>query len=796
MNSRQFFMGMAVVVFAVLLHCKSIAQSMPAAVKPIQQEKIFVHFDKPFYTAGESIWFKAYLYSNGHPSLMSDELYLQLENASGIAVLQQKYPIIGATVPGQLILPDSLPQGYYSVKATTKTIANHTPDFTCNRNVFVFNNAYVQKTPEKKSAVLLQFFPESGHLIDKIRTQVAFKATDESGNPVDVSGVIRSDSTNVVAEFRSLHDGIGKTSFTPHTGDSLVAEIVFNGKTFKFSLPPVILSGVNLSVKDGDTAKTYTVTRSRNEAVLFDTVRMIVKLNNDTVYESRIGFGNDRVLSGTLSTKNIRSGILHFILLSGNNVPLAERLSFVNNREYLLTPELLELKRDSSKKGYNNFSIQFKDSVQRSFSVAVTDGRLFDYPDKENICSGLLLSSDIRGNIFNPGYYFESDDAIHRLALDNLLLTQGWTRYNWTSSQLSNNSSNEPGHFLLSLSGTVVHQGNNKPAGEGLLTLTIITGDSAMLSVEAKVDAEGKFTADSLLFYGTAKAFYSYITLSGKRIPVNIELNKEQDFYFPGTPVAIATGISTGRDQTPAAGFTQCYVQTSYFEGKYKQLETVFLKAKFKRPEDKLNEKYASAVFRNTGKLVVDNINHPVSNPSIDVINYALLNIRNLAYDNDQKSLVNRKNFSLQTKKNWMVETIVDEAVSNVEIARTITMDKVAMIKFYETGFIGVGTQAPGGALAIYLKKYDDIQTPDPGKKYLLINGYTMVQDFYNPNYSTPAFASIPDERSTLYWNTTVTNSPNTSVSFYNNDYSKKLSLVVQGFDATGKLIYLEKLIN
>jgi hypothetical protein len=143
-----------------------------------------------------------------------------------------------------------------------------------------------------------------------------------------------------------------------------------------------------------------------------------------------------------------------------------------------------------------------------------------------------------------------------------------------------------------------------------------------------------------------------------------------------------------------------------------------------------------------------------------------------------------------------MVETIVDEAVSNVEIARTITMDKVAMIKFYETGFIGVGTQAPGGALAIYLKKYDDIQTPDPGKKYLLINGYTMVQDFYNPNYSTPAFASIPDERSTLYWNTTVTNSPNTSVSFYNNDYSKKLSLVVQGFDATGKLIYLEKLIN
>jgi hypothetical protein len=42
-----------------------------------------------------------------------------------------------------------------------------------------------------------------------------------------------------------------------------------------------------------------------------------------------------------------------------------------------------------------------------------------------------LLSSDIKGYIADPGYYFEADDYEHRLAADLLMLVQGWRRYDW-----------------------------------------------------------------------------------------------------------------------------------------------------------------------------------------------------------------------------------------------------------------------------------------------------------------------------------------------------------------------------
>lgn len=48
-----------------------------------------------------------------------------------------------------------------------------------------------------------------------------------------------------------------------------------------------------------------------------------------------------------------------------------------------------------------------------------------------NILTNLLLSSEIRGFIQSPEYYFESQDLHHRKALDLLMMIQGWRRYDW-----------------------------------------------------------------------------------------------------------------------------------------------------------------------------------------------------------------------------------------------------------------------------------------------------------------------------------------------------------------------------
>ena len=796
MNAKR---GIGLVFFLVCFITNILAQAIQQPTLAANHEKIYIHFDRPYYTAGETIWFKAYLYNNGFPSMLSNEFYLQLEDGSGKIVCKKKYPISGASVSGNVSLSDTLLQGYYVIKAITKSIVNDDLQFKYNKNIFIFNpGAVAAKNVVAKKGISLQFFAESGHLIDRIKTQVAFKATDETGNPIAINGVIKSDSTTVLTTFKSFHDGIGKIAFTPHLSDILFAEVEWNGSKYKFPLPTIEATGVYLKVADADSGRIFEITRSKKDNDQFDTVRVIVKQNNDTVFQTVLTFGNEQTLSAFLKTENIASGILHFIVLDKNAVPLAERLSFVNNKEYLLEPELLVVKRDSSKRGANSFELIFNDSVQRSFSISITDFTAQDFPDKENICSRLLLSSDLRGYIYNSAYYFEKDDADHKRALDNLMLTHGWTRYNWKKNLAKNiENKTDDQRYLITISGSVNDVNNDKPVSNGNLNLQMVTEDSTFQSYDIAVDKNGKFKIDSLLFFGNAKILYSYTSGTGKTMIVNLHIDKDRsDELFAMLSKSDSMNMKYEKIEN---NFNEhiAVVPNQFPDPKFKQLSTIVLKTKVKRPEDKMNEKYASQLYRSTGRVILDNINKPSPNQSLDVVNYALTNIQTLGYDRDNNTFVNKKNFSLMTQKYWKVEVLVDEAVSSIDIAKTITMNKVAFMKFYEAGFIGVGTAAPGGALAIYLKKYeDDPLSVNNAQKKFTYNGYSLTQDFYNPDYSVPIPAnSVPDNRLTLYWDpsNTGTNSQDIKFSFFNNDISKKLHIVVEGFDAKGRFIQYEK---
>ena len=62
------------------------------------------------------------------------------------------------------------------------------------------------------------------------------------------------------------------------------------------------------------------------------------------------------------------------------------------------------------------------------FSIAVTDRAAVPAATSGSIYSTLLLTSELRGTIETPDWYFEGRDAARVTALDALLLTQGWRR--------------------------------------------------------------------------------------------------------------------------------------------------------------------------------------------------------------------------------------------------------------------------------------------------------------------------------------------------------------------------------
>jgi len=155
---------------------------------------------------------------------------------------------------------------------------------------------------------------------------------------------------------------------------------------------------------------------------------------------------------------------------------------------------------------------------------------------------------------------------------------------------------------------------------------------------------------------------------------------------------------------------------------------------------------------------------------------------------------------SLLTGQKWAVGIFVNEEPVDISYLRTLRVQDVALIKFYEAGFVGVGSGSPGGAVAVYTKeKFKEDEKPDK-LNHFEYNGYSVTKEFYSPDYkAADAKRTAQDNRTTLYSNPDVytdTETKSIKLNFFNNDFSKKIKIIVEGFDAAGKLIHLEKIIG
>lgn len=795
-----------ILLVVLLASCYAGAQKVDSILNVLATqypaEKLFIHYDKESYVAGETIWFKAYFSSDGRPSGLSSNLYMNLSDEKGKTVIEQRYPVMGATAKGSLVLPDTLPQGNYYIQAATPVMMNYGPGMINTRNFFVFNPlkkpAPAQKIPPGLS---LQFFPESGQLVDGILTVVAFKATDTGGNPVEISGVIRTEEGTTICSFKSYHDGIGKTQFKPQAGKKYKAEIEENNKLSTFPLPEVKPAGINLKVQDEEGGKLFLLSRRETEKGMYANVSIIAEMNNRIVFETEVDFEDYPSVKGHLITDSLPSGILHFTVFNKDGLPLAERLSFVNNREYLGKGEIIMSKTGLTRRAENEIEISFPDSIQRSLSISVTDGTLFSPMSKENIWSGLLLTGELKGAVYNPAYYFEKNGDSVSVALDNLMLTHGWSRFEW-KKLLANEFppvKYTPANFLY-IKGIVNDEQEKKPATGGYLNIYSESEDSSSQQYQVPVGGNGSFVMDSIIFYGKTKFFYAYTNSHGKQRPAKVHIETMDGAVPVGDFLAKVEFHQYVKLSPPHSSLgDQQYQWLRDEKDRVKVLERVVLESRSsKKPIEQVNEKYTTGVFRAMGKVNIDNITQPASDKSANVLDYIKNRIQQVQLVGGR--FVSRKHFSLSTGQQWAVDVFVDEIPAMASLLRTLRVDEVALIKYYESGFVGVGSSSPGGAIAVYTKR-DDKPDRSPDKlEYFTGNGYSITREFYSPDHSGQDLtAAIPDHRTTLYWNADLyTDSETRSVklNFFNNDHSKKLKVVVMGFDVNGKLVHLEKWVE
>src|SRR5690606_16954565 len=178
------------------------------------QEKVHLHYDRPYYSPGETIWFKAYLISHGLPSQISKNLYADLIDEQGKIIESKFMPVINGGAAGAFEIPAYIRGEKVFVKAYTAWMLNFDSTLLYRKPIRILQPASGSK-PVSVSTYQLDLFPEGGALINGISSRLAFKSYDQNGIPFAVKGDIKDGKGGTVTSFEAKHDGMGYVDLVP-----------------------------------------------------------------------------------------------------------------------------------------------------------------------------------------------------------------------------------------------------------------------------------------------------------------------------------------------------------------------------------------------------------------------------------------------------------------------------------------------------------------------------------------------------------------------------------------------------
>ena len=300
------------------------------------QEKLFVHTDKTFYLAGETVWFKVYaLDASFHkPLAISSVAYIEILNKDLKPVVQSKVAMSNGNGNGSFILPGSLSSGNYIFRAYSSWMKNFPPDFYYEQTLHIVNTQKLTLVPNSpKPSPVIQFFPEGGTEVSGFAGKIAFKATDGEGRGVDCQGLIVNNHNDTISRFQSLHNGMGNFQLKPEKNSSYYAVLKLNDTIIKQKLPDANERGFIMNVTTDETGKLNisvfaTPDFNNTKIYLFAHTRQVVKnVQSALVKEGTATFVIDK--------KDLGDGISAITLFNSLRQPVCERLVFKRPRETL-----------------------------------------------------------------------------------------------------------------------------------------------------------------------------------------------------------------------------------------------------------------------------------------------------------------------------------------------------------------------------------------------------------------------------------------------------------------------------
>ncbi len=773
------------------------------------QEKIHIHFDRTAYMPGETIWFKAYLLEENLPTERSTNFYAALYDKHGKVVQQSVSPIFNGTTDGHFTIPDSLQSTQLICRAYTGWMLNFDTAFLYNQAIKIINNKTQQNTAVARS-VSLHFFPEGGNIIEGAVNTIAFKANYDNGLPFFIDAVLKKQETGeVLMPLTVVHDGMGRFDLEFKPGDKYYAEwLDNNGIKQQTYLPAAKTGGTSLKLTVQKDKLYYNLVNKTGN----DSLHVLMYMYQKVFYKTDIKVPEAEPFTRMIPINTLPAGTMQLTVFDANWQPVAERVAFLSNNNFIINATINAKEINTEKRGKNIIDILIPDTIAANMSLSISDADMNSDAVENDIVSNFLLKGDIKGYIHNPAYYFSnSGDASLKTKLDLVMLTHGWRRYNWNDMKLQKmpvitTAADE----YLQVYGQVGKDALNKLEKDERINLIVKTIDSITSFYSIQPDRAGVIKQSRLIFYDSARLYFtlnkskflnkqmafskSNFTLTQPQI-----LSNYKNYFLPDT-----SGISSARN-TSLFAYYKTNTGTSVFNTE-KTMQGVVVKTNSRRnwqndPIVKLEERYVSGMF--TGGVTgyaLDVLHDEKAWTKLDIYAYIRNTIPGLLIGNFNlaagRSLTYRDN---------PVLIYIDEHEMTTSELESLSLTQVAYIKFIPN-FMGRGAD-PGGAslnpaLSVYTRKGDDLIDRSPKEtdiNMIKIAGYSPLKEFYSPDYSQTNTNGGTDARVTLLWMPyilTDKNNRRVPVTFYNNDFTKRMRIVLEGINADGKIIHIEKIIQ
>lgn len=807
------------------------------------QEKVYLQFDNTSYYTGETIWFKAFVTSASTLGrAQSKVLYVDLLSPTGVLLKQQKLKIVAGQADGSFPLLDGAtaqarekrgvvgyPSGFYEVRAYTSYMLNFDNEILFSRVLAVYDppkeeGNYYESSPvitlrrsetsefrpktEKLRKINASFYPEGGHLVIGKPCRVAFKVTDDTGFGVDATGSIEGKGIS----FSTIHDGMGSFTFTPQEKLTEV-EITVDGNSRSFNLPEAEPSGYVMAVNP---LGSDSISISVDGAGLTSTTLGI----GLTCRGELMDFGTIETGSSPaemiISLRGVPEGVCRVYLFDKKGIQYASR-SFYHRSKVVKAP-VLQVRSDKDSYGpFEKITLDFtltdKESPFRDrFCLSVHDSRTQNNAYTDDLRTSMLLSSDLKGFIEHPSWYFDSDAPERDEALDLLCLVQGWERYDWDimtgQKQFSERHRMEES---LTLNGWILNSSGKKKMEDVQVSASLVPQDKTQTEIYSyTTDKLGYFGFDiGAEFYDKAKFTISATTNrenligTSARIQIDRPTSPSIRAYTPGE--LVFTGIKGGGSKKN--------VKKSEDEIEFPtviNIETGYLLPDVDIDEERM---YIDYFTFNAFDVVKDvELELDKGDYSSDLMGYLI----DKGYEvvlSDSGGTVGSINgwepfFYIHNSSKYLYQGIYEHpgAIDARDIKSIIVFDRpmffmniLTQCHLYQE-YLNASIQTIFGEdlyrrmvlVDIQIKDEAELSTRDElfkiNKRITTVDGYSRPYSFYSPEYPNGPILGDVDYRRTLYWNPNVITDEEgkAQVEFYNNSITKHFNIEAAGITSAG----------